>query len=99
MATPWFGVNQDCFTQIWSELQRTWHEDELIAECQQLQIPVLILDGARDLRPRWAVDSLERALPRVTRVVLPNAGHIPWLEAPEEVNGQLRDFLERSVHR
>ncbi len=99
MATPWFGVNQDCYTQIWSELQRTWHEDELIAQCRQLQIPVLILDGARDLRPRWAVDSLERALPRVTRVVLPDAGHIPWLEAPEEVIGPLRDFLERSVHR
>src|SRR5579863_3746694 len=99
MATPWFGVNQDCYAQIWSELQRTWREDELIAQCQQLPIPVLILDGARDLRPRWAVDSLARALPRVTRVVLPDAGHIPWLEAPEEVIGALRDFLERSVHR
>jgi proline iminopeptidase len=98
MATPWFGVNQDCFTQIWSELQRTWHEDELIAECQKLQIPVLILDGARDLRPRWAVDSLARALPRVTRVTLPEAGHIPWLEEPEEFTRQLIAFLGPALH-
>jgi hypothetical protein len=20
MATPWFGINQDCYTQIWAEL-------------------------------------------------------------------------------
>ena len=98
MAIPWFGINQDCYTQIWSELQRTWPDDELIAECRQLEVPVLILDGARDLRPRWAVDSLENALPRVSRVTIPDAGHIPWLEAPEAVAGHLLDFLERSVH-
>jgi proline iminopeptidase len=43
---------------------------------------VLIVDGARDIRPRSAVDSLERALPRVRRVVLPDAGHLPWTEQP-----------------
>jgi proline iminopeptidase len=83
--------------EIWSELQRTWREDELIAECQKLEVPVLIIDGERDLRPRWAVDSLASALPRVTRVTIPEAGHIPWLEAPEEVTGQLRDFLEHKA--
>jgi len=97
MATPWFGINHDCFREIWSELQRTWREDELIAECQKLEVPVLIIDGERDLRPRWAVDSLARALPRVTRVTIPEAGHIPWLEAPEEVTGPLRDFLEHKA--
>ena len=94
MATPWFGINHDCYREIWSELERTWHEDELAAQCRGLDVPVLIVDGGRDLRPRWAVDSLERALPRVTRVVLPEAGHIPWLEAPEEFTGHLLDFLE-----
>ena len=96
MATPWFGINEDSYTQIWTELQ-TWPEDELIEECQQLQVPVLILDGERDLRPRWAVDSLENALPRVTRVTIPEAGHIPWLEAPEAVAGHLLDFLEHQA--
>ena len=93
MATPWFGINQDCYTQIWAELERTWHEDELITQCRALEVPVLIIDGGRDLRPRWAVDSLERALPRVTRVILPGAGHIPWLEAPEEFVRSLAEFL------
>jgi proline iminopeptidase len=98
MVTPWFGINQDCYTQIWAELERTWHEDELVEQCRALQVPVLIIDGEQDLRPRSAVDSLERALPRVTRVVLPDAGHIPWLERPEEFARPLLAFLEQAIH-
>lgn len=93
MATPWFGINHDCYREIWSELQRTWSEDELIEPCRGLEVPVLIIDGQRDLRPRWAVDSLARALPRVTRVTIPEAGHIPWLEAPAEFVRSLAEFL------
>jgi proline iminopeptidase len=81
MATPWFGINRDCYDAIWTGLKQTWHESALIPACQALDIPVLIIDGADDLRPRWAVDSLEHALPGVTRHILP-AGHIPWLEVP-----------------
>ncbi len=44
-----------------------------------------------------SVDSLERALPRVTRVTIPGAGHIPWLEEPEAVAGHLLDFLEHQA--
>jgi len=92
MATPWFGINQDCYDAIWAELRQTWHESALIPACQALDIPVLIIDGADDLRPRWAVDSLEHALPDVTRHTLP-AGHIPWLEVPAQFGELLRDYL------
>jgi proline iminopeptidase len=84
MATPWFGINYECNATINAELKQTWCEGELIAACEQLALPVLIIDGAQDIRPRDAVDSLEQALPMVTRVVLPDAGHLPWFEAPEE---------------
>jgi proline iminopeptidase len=36
MATPWFGINHDCYREIWSELQRTWPEDELVTQCRGL---------------------------------------------------------------
>jgi proline iminopeptidase len=95
MATPWLGVNWECHREIWGELERTWREADLVAECHALDVPVLIIDGAADLRPRWAVDSLERALPHVTRVVFPDAGHVPWLELPAEFASRLAAWLRK----
>lgn len=83
MADPWLGINFECGRALNAETRRTWGTPELYAACEALDLPVLIIDGEHDIRPRPAVDSLERALPRVRRVVLPNAGHLPWAEDPE----------------
>jgi proline iminopeptidase len=83
MATPWFGINTECNKTLNVESRRTTGTPDLYAACQALDVPVLIVDGAGDIRPRSAVDSLEQALPRVRRVVLPGAGHLPWVEDPE----------------
>lgn len=83
MADPWFGINTECNKALNEERKRTWGTPELYAACRALPVPVLIVDGARDIRPRSAVDSLERALPDVRRVILPSAGHMPWTEDPE----------------
>jgi proline iminopeptidase len=61
-----------------------------VPACRNLVVPTVILDGAQDIRPRWAVDSLEAALPSVTRTVFPETGHVPWLERPEEFAAALR---------
>ena len=96
MATPWFGINHEYYDSVWGELKQTWHEDALVTECRALDVPVLIVDGADDLRPRWAADSLEQALPRVTRVVLPGVGHVPWLEVPGEFGSAVTDWLREA---
>lgn len=83
MADPWFDINFACNKALGAETKATWGTPELHAACRGLDVPVLIVDGERDIRPRWAVDSLERALPRVRRVVLPGAGHLPWVEDPK----------------
>jgi proline iminopeptidase len=93
MATPWFAINQECNRTINDELKREWREPELEAACRELEVPTLILDGARDSRPRWAVDSLERALPQVTRVRIEGAGHLPWMEAPDRFRVAIRRLL------
>jgi proline iminopeptidase len=41
----------------------------------------------------WATDSLVQALPKVRRVVIKDAGHLPWLEQPRAVAGEIRGFL------
>jgi proline iminopeptidase len=96
MATPWFPVNRECHDAIWGELKQTWREPELAAACQALAVPVLIIDGADDVRPRWAVDSLEQALPAAARVVLQGAGHLPWMEAPGEFASALLQYLSEA---
>ncbi|AVV40335.1 alpha/beta hydrolase [Streptomyces sp. P3] len=83
MADPWFGVNTACNAALNAERGRDWGTPGLQAACRRLETPVLIVDGARDIRPRSAVDSLERALPHVRRVTLEGAGHLPWTEDPE----------------
>lgn len=83
MADPWFAINFECNKALNAETKQTWGTAALYTACQTLDLPVLIVDGARDIRPRSAVNSLERALPDVRRVILPEAGHLPWTEDPK----------------
>ncbi|MFJ8790120.1 alpha/beta fold hydrolase [Streptomyces sp. NPDC102462] len=83
MADPWFGINQACRRGLDEQRARICGTPGTAAACAALGVPVVIVDGARDIRPRTAVDSLERTLPRVRRVVLPDAGHLPWTEDPD----------------
>ncbi|MFF4804582.1 alpha/beta fold hydrolase [Streptomyces sp. NPDC001351] len=83
MADPWLGINHECGRALNQERRRSWGTPELYDACRALDLPVLILDGARDIRPRCAVDSLESALPRVRRVILPDAGHMVWTDDPK----------------
>lgn len=87
MATPWFEINYEC-----NSTMDGLDDAALMSECRELPVPTLILDGAQDIRPRWAVDSLERALPSVTRVTV-DTGHVPWLEAPDRVREVLLAYL------
>ncbi|MDT0443103.1 alpha/beta fold hydrolase [Streptomyces johnsoniae] len=92
-ATPWFGVNHECNATINAEVDRTSGTPELRAACERLHVPVLIVHGAEDIRPDWALDSLEQALPRVSRTVLNGAGHLPWVEEPNGFRSAVGDFL------
>jgi proline iminopeptidase len=81
------GVN----APITAELQ-SWPEADLVERCRALRIPTLILDGARDLRPRWSVDSLAESLPDCTRLELAESGHFPWIDEPDAFEAALRRF-------
>jgi proline iminopeptidase len=93
MATPWFDINYECNDTLNTEARELWQESALVPACQSLPVPTLIVDGAQDIRPRWAVDSLAQALPRASRVVLPDVGHVPWLEDPDGFRSVLLAYL------
>ena len=93
MATPWYEVDAEANRGLQDDVAARWDEAALTAACRELAVPTLILDGAEDIRPRWAVDSLAGALPDCRRVELAGVGHLPWLEAPDRALPVLRDFL------
>ena len=89
--TPYLKTNWECSRALNADRRRSL--GGLLGACRTLQVPVLLVDGAHDIRPRRAVDSLERALPAARRVVLAGAGHLPWVEQPDAFRAAVARFL------
>lgn len=67
IATPWCDINWQCAAALKGEVNSYLEDNDLAAACRALTVPTLIIDGALDIRPRTAVDSLHRCLPQVRR--------------------------------
>lgn len=62
----------------------------------RLAMPVLVVNGEFDTRPRLlAGDHLCRLLPRAERARVPGAGHLANLDNPAAYNEVIRSFLRR----
>ena len=59
-----------------------------------IDVPTLVVVGEDDaVTPLEAAQNLERRIPRANLVVVPEAGHLSNLEAPDAFNGALAEFL------
>ena len=66
----------------------------LLAALGRLQTPVLAVGGERDAATGVdAVHAVAAAFPRASTVVLPRAGHFPWVDEPADFLAALLDFL------
>ena len=69
-------------------------ERPAIERLHEVRAPALVVVGERDLPDfRIIADILAENLPRARKLVVPDAGHLPSLERPEEVNPALLSFL------
>jgi pimeloyl-ACP methyl ester carboxylesterase len=60
----------------------------------RVDVPTLLLYGDRDVRaPLTVAEALQAAISRSNLVLLPDAGHLCNIEAPDEFNAVVRDFL------
>ncbi|MGH3145674.1 MAG: alpha/beta fold hydrolase [Rubrobacter sp.] len=91
-----FQVNYECNAALNAETDAV-DEGSLLAGCRALDVPVLVVDGAEDPRPAWALDVLVGVLPRVERHTIAGAGHVPWLEDRSGFASILRGFLEHET--
>lgn len=90
-TAPW-PVNMECNAAINAET-RTWDSDGLLDACESIDAPTLLLHGADDPRPPYAIDDLAAAIPHAEVHVVDDVGHAPWLERPGAVAAILRPWL------
>ncbi|HUS60899.1 MAG TPA: alpha/beta hydrolase, partial [Acidimicrobiales bacterium] len=63
----------------------------------QVGVPTLLLYGDEDVRAPLAVaEAIRAAIPMSVLVVLSGIGHVSSVEAAEQFNDEVRDFLHRS---
>lgn len=91
-AVP-YPVNYECMAAINAEL-KVWEGQAPLARCRTLDAPVLVVHGAEDPRPAWAVESMVEVLPSAELRVLPGAGHLPWVEEAESFAAVVGEFLK-----
>jgi pimeloyl-ACP methyl ester carboxylesterase len=66
----------------------------LLASFKAVTAPVLVIGGERDaLTGVAAVHAVAASFPNASTVVLPRAGHFPWVDEPEAFAAAARGFL------
>jgi len=71
-------------------------EADLQPELTEIYAPTLLLYGEKDERsPMDVAKDLHKKIPGSELVILPEVGHVINLEAPEQFEGLVRNFLER----
>ena len=61
---------------------------------KNVQAPVLIIHGERDLQPEKASRAYAACFPKASFQLIRNAGHFPFSEQPEEFAAATRKFLD-----
>lgn len=66
-----------------------------VDDLARIDVPALVVVGAEDDAYLRAADVMAARLPRAEKVVVPGAGHVVTIEAPDLVNRALLGFLGR----
>ena len=90
-AAPW-PLNTACNAAINAET-KAWDPAVLAAQCRSVTVPTLIVHGAKDPRPPYAIDDLAHAIPNAEVIIIDDVGHTPWLERPGVVASIVRPWL------
>ena len=77
-------------------LEAMKHRADATAELASIAVPTLVIVGEDDaLSPPEVARAMHEALPGAHLAVLPRAGHLSNLEAPDEFNAAVMELLDR----
>jgi pimeloyl-ACP methyl ester carboxylesterase len=64
-------------------------------ELRQITMPTLLLIGAEDkiYNPKKAIQRAQQLMPNLTGEIIPNLGHILFMDKPELINSRILKFL------
>ncbi len=70
------------------------HDARVIESLPAVSVPALIVVGERDTLFLGAAAAMARRIPGARQVVIPDAGHAPNIDRPEDFDRAVLDFLE-----
>ena len=88
-----YPINYELNAQVNDDWKRFLRQEDLAARLRKLQMPSLVLHAEADPRPAWPSRQVAEFLPNARFVMLPRAGHFPWIEQPAILRRALRDFI------
>ena len=84
------ALAQRTASEVWTDALPELMEMDLRHAGPRVRVPAVVLAGEHDrVTPPAGAIALAAALPEGRFVLIPNAGHIPMLEAPDAVAGEL----------
>jgi pimeloyl-ACP methyl ester carboxylesterase len=87
------GLAAHTSSDVWTDGLSNLMEMDLRHAIATLKVPTLVIVGEEDrVTPPAAAVELAGALPDGRLAVIPDAGHLPMLERPQDVNDHLRAF-------
>jgi pimeloyl-ACP methyl ester carboxylesterase len=94
-----FGASMRAFHPTGFRAMARASAEDLRAALPQINVPTLLVYGGEDVRaPLTVAHDLEAAISGSKLVVLPDAGHLCNVEAPDEFNTAVREFLRSHGH-
>ena len=88
-----FEINQEVSRALVAQ-RGLWLRDAVTRDTvANLAVPALVVQGSADLRPGEHAEELAHSLRRGELLLVPEAGHFPWLERADAVGSALRRFL------
>ncbi|GAA0362413.1 alpha/beta fold hydrolase [Bacillus horti] len=90
-------VNNKVNQEIGSECTEYFLNEEFLKAISTHSFPSLFVHGGTDPRPYQYVYELASNMKNSEFVVIPNAGHYPWLDHPVALGEQINEFLAKKV--
>lgn len=69
----------------------------LLRELSVLQVPCVLINGEKDIRPDWPTQQLAELIPLARYVEIPGAAHYLWITHEEELQVELREAVSYIV--